>query len=109
MEIAAIDWRARRTNVTGVRNDLRPRLVAIEGMRFGEGTAVQIVYNDWAVAWAGEEYPRSEGRRFATYRGGRGDVVRSRARETTLITVAFDVTVTTDRGQTRVTAIVLPT
>lgn len=106
-EATGIDWTNRKRTVERVYEALEPRLETLNGSRVEEGVAYGVVYNrSAATAWTNEHCPRGEGRRFSPCRAVDGVVVQERAGETTVLAVAYDVTVTTPRGERELTFVV---
>lgn len=100
-------WGDRRTAADQVRSDLAPRIETLEAARVAEGTHVRVRYNQSAAsAWAAANCPRGDGRRFGPCRADGGVVLQNRAGEATPLAVAFDLTVTRERGVTRTTMVV---
>lgn len=100
-------WGQRRDAVDTVRDDLEPRLDALERARIEAGTAVRIRYNETAASgWADGNCPGGDGRQFGPCRADRGVVVQQRAGETHPVAVAFGLRVTTERGRTDLTVVV---
>lgn len=100
-------WSDRRAGVALVRERLAPRLAILAGSRVAEGTAYEVAYNGAAAErWAGPNCPGGRGRAFGPCEAHRGVVVQERAGETHVLAVAFDATVTTERGRTELTLVV---
>lgn len=98
----------RRRATADVRERLGPRLEALRKSRVERGTVYEVSYNDTASgAYASEQCPRGEGRRFGACQADGGVVLQRRAGETHLLAVAFDLAVTTERGRTEVTLVVV--
>ena len=107
-EATGADWTDRERVVERVRAGLAPRLETLNASRVEEGVAYAVTYDgDAATAWARDDCPRGDGRRFGPCRAIDGVVVQERADETTVLAVAYDVTVTTDRGEQDLTFVVL--
>jgi hypothetical protein len=103
----AVPWPGRTAVVTTVRGDLEPRIESLERSRVDDGTAIRVTYNRSAAdAWAGEDCPGGAGRAFGPCEADRGVVVQERAGETTVLSVAFDVSVVEQRGRTDLTLVV---
>lgn len=101
------DWNERGEAVSEVRDRLEPRLSALESARVEEGTAYQVAYNESAAeGWAEENCPSGPNRQFGDCEAIEGMVVQDRVGETHVITVAFDLRVTTERGWIRETVVV---
>ena len=101
------DWANRDRTVGAVRGDLAPRLSVLEESRVEEGVAYAVGYNrSAATAWANGDCPGGDGRRFGPCRAVDAVVVQERAGETTVLAVAYDVTVTTPRSEQELTFVV---
>jgi len=106
-EATGADWTDRERAVERVRAGLAPRLGTLNASRVEEGVAYAVTYDEaTATAWVREDCPRGDGRRFGPCRAIDGVVVQERAGETTVLAVAYDVTVTTDRGEQELTFVV---
>jgi len=102
-----IDWTGRERAVERVRSELEPRLDTLNTSRVEEGVAYAVTYDDSAAsAWTHEHCPRGDGRRFGPCRAIDGVVVQERAGETTVLAAAYDVTVTTPRGERELSFVV---
>ncbi|WP_435360554.1 DUF7261 family protein [Haloarchaeobius sp. DFWS5] len=100
-------WAARERVVSMVRADLEPRFETLEASQVTAGVAYQVAVNQSAArAWADTECPSGPNRRFGSCVATRGVVVQDRASETTVLAVAVDLTVTTNRGVSTVTVLV---
>jgi len=107
VEATGVDWANRDRAVERVRRDLAPRLETLNASRVEAGVAYAATFDGAAAsAWAAEQCPRGEGRRFGPCRAVDGVVVQERAGETTVLAVAYDVTVTTERGERALTFVV---
>jgi hypothetical protein len=94
-DVARIDWTDRERAVEQVRTELDPRLDTLNTSRVEEGVAYAVSYDDSAASeWTREHCPRGDGRRFGSCRAIDGVVV---------LAVAYDVTVTTPRGERELT------
>jgi hypothetical protein len=101
-----LPWAARAAVVAGVRTDLAPRVDDLESSRVADGTAIRVGYNRTAAAdWAAANCPGGDGRAFGPCDADRAVVVQERAGETTVLAVAFDVTVVEERGRTELTVV----
>jgi len=106
-EATGLDWADRARTVRRVRGELEPRLETLNASRVEEGLAHAVRYNrSAATAWARERCPGGDGRRFGPCRAVDGVVVQERAGETTVLAVAYDVTVTTARGESELTFVI---
>ena len=102
-----IDWTGRERAVERVRSELEPRLDTLNTSRVEEGVAYAVSYDDSAASeWTREHCPRGDGRRFGPCRAIDGVVVQERAGETTVLAAAYDVTVTTPRGERELSFVV---
>jgi len=102
-----VDWASNERAVERVRRDLAPRLETLNASRVEAGVAYAVTYDAAAAsAWADAQCPRGEGRRFGPCRAVDGVVVQERAGETTVLAVAYDVTVTTERSERALTFVV---
>jgi len=100
-------WSQRAHAVQAVRDRLAPRLATLAGSQVAEGTAYELDYNRTAASeWRADDCPGGRGRAFGPCETRRGVVVQERDGETHVLAVAFDVTVTTERGRTRLTLLV---
>jgi hypothetical protein len=100
-------WGEREAVVDAVREDLEPALDSLETARIAKGTAYAVTYDRSAAsAYASEHCPRGDGRAFGECDAIDGVVVQERAGETTVLAVAFEVSVTTPDGETTVTVVV---
>jgi hypothetical protein len=106
-DATGVDWSDRERSVERVRTELAPRLDTLNASRVEEGVAYAVAYNvSAAAAWTDEHCPRGDGRRFDPCRAVDGVVVQARAGEATVLAVAYDVTVTTSRGERELTFVV---
>jgi hypothetical protein len=97
-------WDERETAVTSVRSALEPRLKSLRSSRVESGTVYQIGYNQTAAEkWRQTNCPGGPDRQFGDCEAQQGVVVQERAGETHVLAVAFDVRVTTERGETELT------
>lgn len=100
-------WTERSGAVDAVVRRLNATTTRIERARLERGVAVRVDRNRSAGdAWAGAYCPSGPKRAFGSCEADRGVVVQERAGETTVLAVAFDVTVTGDRSTTRLTVVV---
>jgi len=101
------EWNERNVTVTAARNRLRPRLATLERSRVTEGVVSRATFNATAAsAWAAARCPGGPGRAFGPCRAHRGVVVQERTGRTLVLAVAYDLTVTTVDGTTRLTTVV---
>lgn len=97
-------WAERRQAVTAFRDDLAPVRSRLASAEIERGTVTEITYNGSAAgAWQSANCPRGSGRQFGRCRTDRGVVVQERVGRTHVLAVGFDVTTTTERGETTVT------
>lgn len=100
-------WSNRTGAVTEVRNRLRDDLSTLNRSGVESGTASAVSYNhSRALVWAGENCPSGPARQFGPCRADRGVVVQSRANQTHVLAVAFDVRITASEGRWRSTTTV---
>lgn len=102
-------WDERETAVTAVRSALEPRLESLRSSRVESGTVYQVEYNQTAAdEWQRANCPGGPAtdRQFGDCEAHQGVVVQERAGETHVLAVAFDVHVTTERGETGLTLVV---
>ena len=100
-------WREREHAAGVTRRVLYSWLENLEESRVERGTVYGIEYNDSAAReHAFRECPRGEGQRFGSCQADDGVVVQQRGQELHLVAVAFDLTVTTEEGETEVTVVV---
>lgn len=101
------NWSERTAVVDAVRGSLAPALESLRTSRIAEGTAYAVAYDEAAAReYASESCPDGDGREFGDCEADRGVVVQERAGETTVLVVAFEVTITTPDGETTVTVVV---
>jgi hypothetical protein len=107
IEHTGTPWADRDRVVDDVRADLAPALESLRTARIAKGTAYAVGYDRSAASeYARERCPNGDGREFGDCEAIDGVVVQERAGETTVLAVAFEVTVTTPDGETTVTVIV---
>lgn len=100
-------WDQRAAAVQTVRDRLAPRLDRLERSRVEQGMVTRASVNESAAAaWADANCPGGDGRAFGSCRSDRGVVVQERADRTTVLAVAFDLSVTTSHGTTRLSTVV---
>jgi hypothetical protein len=101
------DWSQRGQAVTAMRDRLDPRLDTLERSRVDQGIVSRATVNASAAsAWAGEYCPSGDGQAFGPCEADRGVVVQERTGRTLVLAVAYDLTVTTEDGSTRLTTVV---
>ncbi|MFB6151140.1 MAG: hypothetical protein ABEJ40_04975 [Haloarculaceae archaeon] len=101
------DWSERGPAVTAVRVRLRSRLGTLERARVDRGVAYSVVFNRSAAReWAGAHCPHGRARQFGDCEADRGVVVQERDGRTLVLAVAYDLSVTTDAGETRLVTVV---
>lgn len=104
---AQYDWSRRSAAVTAVRSQLDPTLATLDTSRLAAGTVLQVSYDRVrARAWTGTQCPRGPARQFGSCRADRGVVVQERAGQTHVLAVAFQIRVTTPRGDWRAVSVV---
>ncbi|WP_417936236.1 hypothetical protein [Haloarcula onubensis] len=100
-------WADRQQAVTAFRDGLEPVRSRLQNATVERGTVTEITYNATAArAWQSANCPGGPGRQFGGCRTDRGVVVQDRVDRTHVLAVGFDVTTTTERGETRVTVVV---
>lgn len=100
-------WADRQQAVTAFREDLEPVRSRLQNDEVERGTVTEITYNATAAsAWQSANCPSGSGRDFSACRTDRGVVVQDRVDRTHVLAVGFDVTTTTERGETGVTVVV---
>ncbi|MFC7097697.1 DUF7261 family protein [Halobaculum marinum] len=100
-------WDERERTVAAFDAVLAPDVRGIETARIEETVVVTVDRNATAAtAWADANCPRGPNRAFGDCAVDHGVVVQERAGETTLLAVAFDVTVTEPEGTARLTVVV---
>jgi len=101
------DWEERNAAVTVTRYRTGAGLGALERTRAADGVAVRATFNATAASqWAGTRCSSGPGRPFGTCVADRGVVVQERVGRTLVVAVAYDLTVTTADGTTRLTTVV---
>lgn len=106
---ASFAWTERDAAATAVRDRLADHADAIESARIAGGTAHAVSANATAAtAHAATSCPSGPDRQFGDCEGDGGLVLQERAGRTHVPAVALDVTTTTARGETHVTAILRP-
>ena len=102
-------WDRRQAAVTTVRDRLEPRFDRLRTASVESGTVHVVAYNGTAASqWMADNCPRGPDRQFGTCVVDRGVVVQNRAGRSHVLGVGLDVTTTTSRGETTVTAVVRP-
>ena len=100
-------WAQRRAAVSEARSELAPTIDRLRTVEIERGTVTEIAYNASAAdAWRAGNCPGGPGRQFGACVADRGVVVQERVDRTHVLAVAFDVTTTTERGETSVTVVV---
>lgn len=100
-------WDHRSSAITEVHDRLQPRILILERSQITEGIAYRVSYNNSAaVAWATRHCPSGPARQFGPCEIDRSVIVQERAGETHVLAVAFDVTITTERGRIEATVII---
>lgn len=99
-------WTANDSAVTAVRTGLRPRFDRLQTSRIEDGIHYNITYNGTAARkWKDVNCPSGPDRQFGDCTADRGVVAQDRVGRTHVLAVSFDVTTTTERGETTVTVI----
>jgi len=102
----AYAWGGRTAAVTAVRGGLAPVRERLRTAEVARGTVTEIAYNASAAdAWRASNCPSGPDRQFGDCATDRGVVVQERVDRTHVLGVAFDVTTTTERGETSVTVV----
>ncbi|WP_254273516.1 DUF7261 family protein [Haloarcula marina] len=102
-------WADRGAAVTAIRGELRPRIEHLRTARLDHGTVTAIRYNESAARrFRDANCPSGPDRQFGDCAADRGVVVQERLGRTHVLGVAVDVTTTTERGETTVTAVLRP-
>jgi len=100
-------WSDRRAAVTAFRGNIEPVRSRLQNAEIERGTVTEIAYNASAASsWQTANCPRGPGRQFGDCVTDRGVVVQERVDRTHVLAVGFDVTTTTERGETEVTVVV---
>jgi len=100
-------WTDRVAVVEETRDRLAPRIDTLEAARIERGTAYVVEYNRTAARdFAATRCPGGPDRQFGPCRERDGVVIQERVDETHVLAVAFDVTITTERGTRRLTLVV---
>lgn len=99
-------WAANDSAVAAVRTGLRPRLERLQTSRIEDGIYYNITYNRTvARQWTDANCSNGPDRQFGDCIADRGVVVQDRVGRTHILAVGFDVTTTTERGETAVTVV----
>lgn len=99
-------WSANDSAVTALRTGLSPRIDRLERSRVKNGVYYDISYNGTtAREWERTNCPGGSGREFGDCAVDRGVVVQDRVGRTHVLAVGFDVTTTTERGESTVTVV----
>lgn len=102
-------WPQRADAVARLNATLRPDVGRVESSRVDAGVLYDIERNASAAsAWAGDNCPDGSGRRFGACDADDGVVVQERAGEVTLVAVAYDVGVRSERRSANLTFVVEP-
>lgn len=100
-------WDERELAVDAIRAALEPRLDALRSSRVESRTVYQVAYNQSAAAaWRDADCPGGPNRQFGPCEADRGVIVQERANRTHALAVAFDVRVTTDDAEMRLTVVI---
>lgn len=108
---AAVDgehrWVARHDATAAVADRVDADARQLERARVTGGVGTTISRNETAAAaWAAENCPSGENRRFGDCASAEGVAVQERAGETHLLAVAFDVRVVTEDSETSLTLVI---
>jgi len=99
-------WADRDAAVTDLRGDLAPVRSRLGSAEIERGTVTEITYNTTAArAWQRGNCPDGPDREFGDCVTDRAVVVQERVDRTHVLAVGFDVTTTSQRGETRVTVV----
>jgi len=99
-------WAQRDGAITAVRGELRPTIDQLRTAEIERGTVAEIRYNASAAReWRSEHCSDGPNRQFGTCVADSGVVVQERTDRTHVLAAAFDVTTTTERGETTVTVV----
>lgn len=99
-------WGQRRQAAATIRSRLASRIDRLETARIESGTHLRVAYNATAAeTWADTNCPGGDGRQFGPCRAHGGVVIQNRVGEATPLAVAFDVTVSRERGTTELTLV----
>ena len=100
-------WEDRTGAVESVRDDLEPRLDALRSSRVESGTVYRVGDNQSAAdSWQAANCPGGPNRQFGDCEARRGVIIQERSGEVHVLAVAFDVQVTTERGEMDLTTVV---
>lgn len=100
-------WSNRSAAIQTVRDRLRSTIGSLNTSRLPEGTVVHITYNQSrASGWASNNCPKGPNRDFGSCSAEKGVVVQNRRDETHVLAAAFDVALTTQRGDWRTISVV---
>lgn len=101
------EWDEHTAAVRTVHDRLDPPIGTLEQSRLDDGTVYEVSYNDSrAQAWEENNCPGGPDRQFGPCEPIDGIVVQERAGETHVLATAFDITVTTPDGETRVRTVI---
>jgi len=99
-------WSERGQAVTAMRDRLRPRIRALQRSRVESGVVFTTEFNRTAAQrWATANCPGGRGRAFGPCVADRGVVVQERGGRTLVLAVGYDLSVTTDDQQLRITTV----
>lgn len=106
-EAAVTDGRSVAGTVERTRDGLAPWLDRLRASQVADGVAYRVSYDDRAArAWAARACPGGDGRAFGPCEVRDGVVVQERAGDVHTVAVAFEVTIVTGDGETRLTTVV---
>jgi len=99
-------WAANGSATSAVHTGLRPPLDRLRTSRIVDNVHYNITYNHTAARqWKDANCPGGPDRQFGDCVADRGIVVQNRVGRTHVLAVGFDVTTTTERGETTVTVV----
>jgi len=104
---AEYNWSERDAATTTVRDRLSSTLAALNRSRLNEGTVSSVsVARTRASEWSDTNCPRRPDRQFGECFADDGVVVQERLGDTHVLAVAFEITLTTPRGEWRTVSVV---
>ncbi|WP_302082520.1 DUF7261 family protein [Salinibaculum rarum] len=103
-------WDNRSGAVTTLRDQLQPSIDSLTTAALGDGTAIDVSYNNsHAQAWEREHCPQGPDRSFGPCQTDRGVVIQNRDSRTHVLAVAVDIQLTTpDRTARGTTVLTVP-
>lgn len=104
---ARYNWSERVAATTAVRDRLSSTLTALNRSRLNEGTVSRVSFaSTRASEWSDTNCPRRPNRQFGECVADGGVVVQERLGDTHVLAVAFEITITTPRGEWRTVSVV---